>query len=386
MNNALRSLSVRFLPLLVPLLVIVFDARPVLAQKLDLNANNMSDIWEQLFNATALDPNADTDGDGVSNMLEALAGTDPFDATSYPNIPNTSYTGTNFSVILACALGKQYTLQSIQPLTGDWTNWITETISIARTGSVITLSAPITAASKLFRVGISDVDSDGDGLNDWEEYQLGLDPMNPVSNGKLDPNFQPYTDYAYAAAKLTSQNVVTVSSPDPAAFQPDAGQPASNPGIITVSRGGFPLRGITVNLAANGPGTGFAIPGVDYAALPNSVALPAGVSSQDILVSPLANANRLSPLVASLAALPGTGYTLGTPASASVTIYPSPTAIGTGLTGQYYTNSSATYANAANFNAANLKLTREDPAVDFVWNSTTNYLPITNSGYYTMME
>src|SRR6267378_2658874 len=38
------------------------------AQKLDLNANGMSDVWEQIYGAVALDPNLDSDGDGVSNL------------------------------------------------------------------------------------------------------------------------------------------------------------------------------------------------------------------------------------------------------------------------------------------------------------------------------
>src|SRR5207249_7618947 len=49
----------------------------------------------------------------------------------------------------------------------------------------------------------------------------------------------------------------------------------------------------------------------------------------------------------------------------------------------YYTNASSTYSSSANFNAANLKLTRVDSNVDFNW-GTTNYLPITNAGYYTV--
>jgi hypothetical protein len=383
MNYSLRCSAVRLSPIIIAALFLCLAGQRALAQKLDLNSNNMSDVWEELFNASSLSPSADTDGDGFSNLQEALAGTDPFDANSYPNIPVTSYTGTNFSVTLPCALGKQYTLQSIQPLTANWTNWTTEATVVARSGTNITLSAPVTASSKLFRVAISDIDSDGDGLNDWEEYQLGLDPLDPMSNGQLDPSFQPYNDYAYAAARFASQNVVTITATDPAAFQPDSGQPANNPGIITVARGGFPLRAISVNLSPAGAGSGFAVPGVDFTALPTSISLPAGVSSQNISVVPLANPNRLVPLVTTLSLLSGTGYTIGTPATASVTIYPTATATGTGLTGQYYTNSSATYSSSANFNAANLKLTRVDTNVDFNWGST-NYLPITNSGYYSI--
>ena len=58
-----------------------FDA-PVSAQMLDPNHTGMSLVWQQLYGASGLDPNGDADGDGVSNLQEALAGTNPFDSNS----------------------------------------------------------------------------------------------------------------------------------------------------------------------------------------------------------------------------------------------------------------------------------------------------------------
>src|SRR5215475_15670293 len=74
------------------------------AQKLDLNGNGMSDVWEQIYGAVALDPNLDSDGDGVSILQESLAGTNPFDGNSVPRIPSTAHTSSNFSVTLPSAL------------------------------------------------------------------------------------------------------------------------------------------------------------------------------------------------------------------------------------------------------------------------------------------
>ncbi|MGH7968478.1 MAG: hypothetical protein ACREIC_07080, partial [Limisphaerales bacterium] len=45
------------------------------AQMVDLNHNGMSDIWELIYGASALDPNGDADGDGASNRQESIAGT-----------------------------------------------------------------------------------------------------------------------------------------------------------------------------------------------------------------------------------------------------------------------------------------------------------------------
>jgi len=286
------------------------------SQSVDLNGNGMSDIWELTYGATGLAATGDADHDGVSNQLESLAGTDPFDPASAPRV-YVSASGTNLTISMSGALGKRYELQSIVPSSGPWTNWVSETNYVLRSGSVASffyLSSPVT---KFFRISISDVDTDGDGVNDWEEYKVGLDPMKPTSNGQLNINGQPLTDYEYVTSTLASQNVVTISAPDPAANQPDPGQSALNVGQIVVSRGGFPLNAITVNLTVNNPGIGLATEGVDFSDLPRTLFFPAGVSSQTININPLPNTNLSGAVVATVQALAGTGYTLGAPRSGS---------------------------------------------------------------------
>ena len=54
---------------------------------MDTNRNRLSDIWEKTYNSGALfsisyNPLADADGDGWINKTEAIAGTNPNDATS----------------------------------------------------------------------------------------------------------------------------------------------------------------------------------------------------------------------------------------------------------------------------------------------------------------
>jgi hypothetical protein len=362
---------------LLTMLAVCLLAGTARAQKIDVNANGMSDVWENIFNTAVLNPAGDDDGDGVSNLAESMAGTDPFDPNSVPRVALSSFSATDLTLSMPCALGKRYEWQSIQ---GLGSNWVTESSSVARTGTVVSLTAPFSEVPKFFRLVISDVDTDGDGLNDWEEYKLGLDPLTPASNGQLDDLGQPLGDYAYAASKLASQNIMTVTAIDPVATQPEPGQSPLNSGVLSINRGGFPLNAITVNLGLATPGPGVAVPGLDHAGLPTSVTLPAGVSSQTIDVTPLANTNRLSPVVATLNVLTGTGYTVGAANSAGIVIYPSVTPAGTGLTGQYYTNSNVTYGNSANFNPANLKMTRIDTNVNFTWGNTT--VPIANNGYY----
>jgi uncharacterized protein (DUF1800 family) len=353
-------------------------------QMVDLNGNGMSDIWELIYGVPAgLDPKGDADGDGASNLQEAIAGTNPFDSNSVPKITTTTVAGTNVTVSMLSALGKQYQLQSIQPFdTGSWSNWTTEVSVIARTGSVVALTAPAGSTVKFYRMAIGDVDTDGDGVNDWEEYQLGLDPFKPSSNGQLDALGNPLGDYAYVVGKLAAQNVVTISATDSTANQPDPGASPINLGLLTVTRGGFPLDSITVNLGLAGPGPGTAVEGVDHAPLPRSLYFPVGTSSQTITVTPLADTNLMTPVVASMQVLSGTGYKVGSANQAGVLIYPSATTSGSGLVAQYFTNSSSTYSSSANFNPTNLVMSEVDPTIDFTWGTPS--LPFTNSGYYTV--
>jgi uncharacterized protein (DUF1800 family) len=358
----------------------ILHATVVTYPMIDLNGNGISDVWESLYDAQGADPSADPDGDGFSNLQEAIAGTNPFDSNSFPRIAMGVYQSTNFSVTVPCALGKLYQLQSIDTLGG--TNWTVETNLVARSGTNITLSASATDTAKFYRIAISDVDSDGDGLNDWEEYQLGLDPFNAYSNGHQDSNGNPLNDFAYVASMLSQQNVVTITATGPVANEPDPGTPALTTGQFTVARGGFPLDSISVSLTTGGPGAGYGVPGLDFQPLPSSVSLPAGTSSATVTVTPLANTNLQTPVLAQLLLLPGANYVYGDADGANVLIYPTATPAGTGLLGQYFTNSSTTYASANNFNPTNLFLTRIDPTVDFTWSN--GMVPNLSNGLYSV--
>jgi uncharacterized protein (DUF1800 family) len=363
-------------------LLVLFRAGNAAGQMIDLNGNGMSDIWEWHYNAYGVDPHADPDGDGFSNLQEATAGTDPFNANSFPHISAADYSGGNFSVTMSSALGKLYQLQSITAL-GD-TNWLVETNLEATSGTNVILTVPTPLATKFYRIAISDVNSDGSGLmNDWEKYQLGLNPSNAWSNGQQDMNGNALSDYAYATNLLASQNVINITATGPTATEPNPGNPSTVTGQFTITRSGFPLDAITVNILPGGAGAGFATAGVDYSNnLPSTVLLAAGVSSTSITLTPWANTNLQTPVIAQLLLLPGANYSVGSQSNAAVLIYPSPTASGTGLHGQYYTNSSTTYTNSRNFNPTNLFLTRIDPTIDFIWGPTNS--PNLSNGTYTV--
>jgi uncharacterized protein (DUF1800 family) len=351
------------------------------AQMIDLNGNGISDIWEWTYNVYGINPNIDSDGDGFLNWQEAIAGTDPLNPKSYLSIPTVAYTRTNFSMTMPGYPGKQYTLMSFTNPAS--VTWVVETNIVLQSGTNVTFIVPPGPVMKFYRVGVSDVESDGSGLmNEWEKYQLGLDPSNALSNGQEDFNGAAMSDYAYVTNMLASQNVITITATDPTATEPDPGQKSTATGQFTVTRGGFPLDSITVYLATNMPGIGFATVGLDYSNLPGSVTLPVGTSSANITLVPLANTNLQAPVIAQLQLLSGANYTIGTQNNAAVVIYPSPTANGTGLLGQYFTNSSTTYTSSTNFNPTNLFRTRIDPVVDFNWTNGTS--PDLSNGLYSV--
>src|SRR5882672_7316578 len=171
-------------------------------QILDFNHNGLSAVWELVYNAQGIDPNADSDGDGVVNRLEAVAGTDPFNPRSLPRISSFTVTNQIAVVRMNGALGKRYELQATEVIGRESTNWLTQASLVARTNPIVTLTAPADSPTKFFRIVVSDVDTDGDGLSDWEEYQLGLDPFSAFSNGKTDETGKPLSDYAYAMKLL----------------------------------------------------------------------------------------------------------------------------------------------------------------------------------------
>jgi len=378
-------MSLRFLVAFSSIAVAIFGvltgSPSAHAQMVDANNNGVSDVWEWVYNATNLPPATDSDNDGIPNTGEATAGTDPLNASSLPKISPLSVSPTNAILSMSAQLGKLYQLQSITNLGS--TNWLTETSTVVRAGTSFTFPSPGGTEMKFYRVAVSDVDSDGDGVNDWEEYKLGLDPSNALSNVTLDGNGNAMADYQYVTNLMTAQNVITVVATDPVTVQPDPGQSATDFGTFTFSRGGFALNAVTVNftLATN---AGCAKEGVDHATMTRSTTLPVGTVSKTISVLPLANTNLLSSVIAQVKLLPGAKYLIGSASNASVVIYPSTSANGSGLSAQYYTNSSTTYASANNFNPANLITNRIDAGIDFNWTNSLLFQPNLSGGLYSV--
>ncbi len=343
-------------------------------------------VWMMLYGVTssqANDPSwwtRDDDGDGLTNAQELVAGTNPFSPSSTIAVSTVTLSGGTVSLTFPTVAGKLYILEWRASLT-DQAGWmaVNPNQQIMGDGSAKVLSTAKPASSAFFRVLVEDVDSDADGVSDWAEMVTGFDPGSTHTHGAaLD-------DHSALAADLTTENVVTVVALKPSATEPPNGATlATDTGTITITRGGT-LHFSTITVPLSWSGTAQA--GIDYSMMPASVTFPPHVGVVTLTVIPMANPVRRAGVAATAVAQPGGGYQLGSASSASVLISPAAVPAGSGLTGYYYTSTSTLINGGYNattlFDPNNLKITRTDPQIDFVWTGSTPGTGI-NATYYTV--
>ena len=271
---------------------------------LDQNGNQQSDIWETYYGATSLVATADGDGDGVNNAGESIAGTDPLNGNSVPEVllqgpapdPVTAW---------AAVTGKVYIIQTTTNIaTGPW---LTNTVVTGRDGQLSnTLNATANATS-FYRMAIQDLDTDGDQLTDWEELRSGLNPRSDHSDRYTA------TDYQRMAVYLTATNsYVSVGLRDG-----EISERWPDPGVIAIRRTNS-LRQITVNYSIGGTATR----NTDYTTpTNNSVVIPIGAREVWLEFQPVADSDDgESTETISVTLLPGPGYTLATNVTAAINL------------------------------------------------------------------
>jgi len=274
---------------------------------LDVNGNQMSDVWELIFGAQGLSSGLDTDGDGFVNSQEALAATDPFDSSSRPELSLT-LTGTNsISTSWQSAAGKVYNLQ----ISGDLDGWQSRQ-SVVGNGSSESVVTSLAGETQLsFRNVISDQPSESPQLSAWEKLALGFSPTSAHTDRNEQTDLQRIT----AGIAANAPNVITVS-----AIKPEMTERWPINGVVAVRRGGGGLRPLTIQFSVGGTASN----GLDYTITPftpSSVVMPAGVREVWVEFQPVADADdaELTETV-TLTLQAGTGYTLGAATSASITI------------------------------------------------------------------
>jgi Bacterial TSP3 repeat len=145
---------------------------------IDIDQNMISDVFQKFYeNPSAphvFAPLDDDDADGVTNLLEAIAGTDPLSAQPPAGhfFGAISRSATSLTMRWPSVLGKQYTLLSSPNLAAEsWTP--VETARSGTGGEMQTVIPTAGLPGKLFyRVGVSDTDFNGDGITQWERLHL----------------------------------------------------------------------------------------------------------------------------------------------------------------------------------------------------------------------
>jgi hypothetical protein len=173
---------------------------------LDTNNNGVSDLWEREFNNGSLfgewfDSQADPDADGWTNAQEAAAGSNPFDPNPPDGLvwPETAHTPAVYgepdengipviatpetvSVTWPTLVGKQYTLLFSPDLSAE--SWFSVGDAYIGNGNDFVYIFPTNGCDNRFwRVAITDVDNDGDGLTNHEEFLLGSNPLASDTSG-----------------------------------------------------------------------------------------------------------------------------------------------------------------------------------------------------------
>ncbi len=277
---------------------------PCLAE-LDGDSNQLSDVWQRKFGVGPLVATADTDGDGFTNAQENRFGTDPIDPDSRPTISHGMPAPNRLDVSWPSEKGKLYDLEISENLV----NW---TLHSRQNGQGGMLWDKVQGASgqPLFtRVGATDVDSDGDGLSDWEELSSGFNPARIYSEGL--GNLTTNTDKnRLASALAATTNTITVAAADPAMSEawPD-------PGRFVIRRTGN-LNKVDVFFSYGGTATN----GSDYAAPMTMATIPFGSDETSVSITPLADAVAESSETITLTLLPDSAYLLGTVTTATLSL------------------------------------------------------------------
>jgi uncharacterized protein (DUF1800 family) len=272
------------------------------ALALDQNANSQSDVWESVFSASGLPASADTDGDGWTNETESTAGTNPLDRNSFPKMGIAMAAGLP-TLSWPSLTGKRYTLLA----SDDLTAFTPDGDALDGNGGVMEMQLPAPSGREFFRMQINDRDADGDGLNDWEEHSVGLDPA------KINTERYSQNDAQRVAAGLAAASTITV-----AVYDDTCSERWPDPAVLVLRRSGG-MKPLTVSFSL----TGSAVRNADYLAsvTGNTASFAVGQREVFIEIAPVADMDdaELAETV-SLTALAGSGYSVGAANSATVTI------------------------------------------------------------------
>jgi hypothetical protein len=120
----------------------------------DLNGNGLADAWElQNFGFLGVDPNADADGDGMSNLQEYQAGTNPNDRNDSLRVTAVSAdtVGSNTTLTWTSNPSRLYQIEERLDLnSGDWSTNLTLGVVVPDPGVTTTRNLTESSVTKRF--------------------------------------------------------------------------------------------------------------------------------------------------------------------------------------------------------------------------------------------
>jgi uncharacterized protein (DUF1800 family) len=282
--------------------LLLLASQPVLA--VDSNSNQQSDIWEIHYGALSLPALGDADGDSYSNSVESVAGTNPLDASSFPKIGMGGGTAGSVNLQWVSEPGKSYGIYGSPDL-----NPANFTLMGTVMGDGTAMLESLTTGGQgrwFFKIDALDVDSDNDGLTNWEEVRIGFDPFLNHSDRNDTVDLTRYQN------SLNATSTITVGLVDG-----DMREDWPDKGVIAIRRSGG-IRPLTINLSF----TGSATRNGDYTTnnVGTQIVMPFGARETWVELTPINDASNEGEETIVVTATTGTGYSLGSVVSATATL------------------------------------------------------------------
>ena len=167
----------------------------------DLDGDGLSDAWVLWSGGKHRNPNADDDGDGISNLQESIAGTNPDNAASRLQF-TLDRNGDDLVLSWTDLPFKTHQILSSGGL-DDWTPATGLTTAATSGGMRRALAEDFLSGGdhRFYRAAISPLDTDGDGVEDWTEVNVlgsSITSADSLGQGILRQNGQALSGDALA--------------------------------------------------------------------------------------------------------------------------------------------------------------------------------------------